>query len=119
MTLGERSECLFCRIVAGEVPCDVLVETSRTLAFRDLHPVAPVHVLVVPRRHVEHAAAVTPEHAEEVAEMITTARAVAEAEGVLGRGYRLVFNVGEDAGNTVGHLHLQVLGGRALEWPPG
>ena len=119
MTTDDRAGCLFCRIVAGEVPSDQVWQTSRTFAFRDLHPAAPVHVLVVPRRHVEHAAAVTAEHAEEVAELLTTARAVAEAEGVLDRGYRLVFNVGEDARNSVPHLHLHVLGGRPMGWPPG
>jgi histidine triad (HIT) family protein len=114
-------DCLFCDIVAGTVPSQVVHETERTFAFRDVNPVAPVHVLVVPRAHVENAATVEPEHAEDVAAMLMAAREVAEAEGIAGteRGYRLVFNVGRDASNSVGHLHLHVIGGRSLSWPPG
>jgi histidine triad (HIT) family protein len=119
MTAAEPSGCLFCRIVAGEVPSEAVRQTPLTYAFRDIAPVAPVHVLVVPRRHIEHAGAVTSEHAEELAEMLATAREVAEAEGVADRGYRLVFNVGRDALNSVAHLHLHVLGGRQMGWPPG
>ncbi|MGI8758102.1 MAG: histidine triad nucleotide-binding protein [Acidimicrobiales bacterium] len=113
------SECIFCAIVAGEVPADVVARTSRTVAFRDLDPQAPTHVLVVPTDHVASAAEVGPEHAEVLAELLSTARSVAEAEGILGPGYRLVLNVGDDAGNTVAHLHLHLLGGRRMAWPPG
>ena len=86
------------------------------MAFRDIHPVAPVHVLVVPRRHIENAAAVSPEHADDVVALFTAARAVAEAEGIDSpeRGYRLIFNVGPDALNSVPHLHLHVIGGRPM-----
>lgn len=113
------ADCLFCRIVAGEIPAAVVLETERTVAFRDLHPQAPTHVLVVPRRHVTSAATLGPDDAADLAEVLTTAQGVAETEGIDERGYRLVFNVGEDAGNTVPHLHLHVLGGRPLSWPPG
>jgi histidine triad (HIT) family protein len=113
------SECLFCRIVAGDVPAEVVAETERTVAFRDIEPKAPTHVLVVPREHVISAAEVGPEHAETLAELLTTARSVARSEGVAERGYRLVLNVGEDALNSVPHLHLHVLGGRRMAWPPG
>ena len=112
-------DCLFCRIVAGQVPADVVHEGERTLAFRDINPQAPVHVLVIPRRHIDNAATVEAGDAEMVAELILTARTVAEQEGVLASGYRLVFNVGEDALNSVPHLHLHVVGGRRLGWPPG
>ncbi len=112
-------DCPFCRIVAGELPAEVVVETERTVAFRDLNPQAPTHVLVIPREHIAHAGTVTAEHADVVAEVLTTATAVAEADGITGSGYRLVLNVGADAGNTVPHLHLHVLGGRSLGWPPG
>lgn len=115
------TECLFCRIVAGDQPADVVATTPLTVAFRDINPQAPVHVLVVPRRHLDHAASVGPEHAEELAEMLMTAREVAESEGIAApeRGYRLVFNVGPDAQNSVPHLHLHVIGGRPMGWPPG
>lgn len=112
-------DCLFCRIVAGEVPADVVLEGERTLAFRDVNPQAPTHVLVIPRRHLESAATVEAADAEVVAELLLSARAVAEREGVAATGYRLVFNVGDDALNSVPHLHLHVLGGRRLAWPPG
>lgn len=113
------TECLFCRIVAGEVPSDEVASTPATYAFRDIEPAAPVHVLVVPRTHIDDADVLRPEHADIVAEMLTTAQAVARSEGVSTSGYRLVFNVGEDALNSVSHLHLHVLGGRRMDWPPG
>lgn len=115
------SDCLFCGIVAGTQPADVVQTTGHTVAFRDINPVAPVHVLVVPRRHIENASALEPEHAGELAELFTTARSVAQAEGIAeeGRGYRLIFNVGPEALNSVPHLHLHVIGGRQMTWPPG
>lgn len=112
-------DCLFCKIVAGTIPSTKVAETERTYAFRDISPAMPTHVLVVPRRHITNAADVAAEHAADVAELLTTARAVAEAEGILESGYRLVFNVGDDALNSVPHLHLHVLGGRRMGWPPG
>ncbi|MGH9069422.1 MAG: histidine triad nucleotide-binding protein [Acidimicrobiales bacterium] len=112
-------DCLFCRIVAGEVPSTEVAATERTYAFRDVNPAAPVHVLVVPREHIDNAGAVGPEHADVVVEMLTTAQAVARSEQLTDRGYRLVLNVGEDALNSVPHLHLHVLGGRRMGWPPG
>lgn len=112
-------DCVFCRIVAGELPSTEVTSTPGTYAFRDINPAAPVHVLVVPRRHIDDAAAVGPDDGAVLAELVTTARRAAEIEGILESGYRLVFNVGEDASNTVGHLHLHVLGGHQLGWPPG
>lgn len=112
-------DCLFCRIVAGEVPADVVHEGETALAFRDINPQAPVHVLVIPRRHLDNAATVEAADADVVAQLLLTARTVADQEGVLATGYRLVFNVGDDALNSVPHLHLHVLGGRRLAWPPG
>src|SRR5215210_1422843 len=90
-----ESDCLFCRIVAGELPSEEVASTAGTYAFRDIKPALPVHVLVVPRQHVVSAATVTAEHAELLAEMMTTAQAVARSEGLSERGYRLVFNVGD------------------------
>lgn len=113
------TDCLFCRIVAGELPSDQVAATGATYAFRDIEPAAPVHVLVVPRTHIESADAIGAEHADLLAEMLTTAQAVARSQGIAASGYRLVFNVGDDALNSVSHLHLHVLGGRRLGWPPG
>lgn len=111
-------DCLFCKIIAGDIPSSTVHETSSTVAFDDIDPKAPTHVLVVPRRHIADASQVVAADGDVLAEMLTTAAEVARTRG-LGGGYRLVFNVGEDAGNTVPHLHLHVLGGRELGWPPG
>ena len=116
--MGE-SECIFCRIVAGDVPSEEVASSSLTYAFRDINPAMPSHVLVVPREHIESAATVEPDHAALLAEMFATAQQVAAHEDLQDRGYRLVLNVGEDAQNSVPHLHMHVLGGRRMEWPPG
>ena len=110
------ADCLFCGIVAGDIPAEVVRTDERTVAFRDINPQAPVHVLVVPRRHITNASTVTPADADEVTALLIAAKAVADAEGIGGtdRGYRLIFNVGPDALNSVPHLHLHVLGGRTL-----
>ncbi len=115
------ADCLFCAIVAGDVPADIVSTDEHTVAFRDISPQAPVHVLVVPRRHIVNASEVVPADGPEVAALLVAAKAVADAEGIGGpdRGYRLVFNVGPDALNSVDHLHLHVLGGRTFDWPPG
>ncbi len=113
------SGCIFCRIVAGEVPSTEAGSSEHAYAFRDLNPGAPLHVLVVPRRHITDAAAIDAGQAEVLADMLVLARTVAADEGLAERGYRLVFNVGPDSGNSVPHLHLHVLGGRPMGWPPG
>lgn len=113
------SDCIFCRIVAGELPSDRVAASEHTYAFRDIEPAAPTHVLVVPTDHIPAADHLGPEHGGLVAEMVATANEVARSEGLAERGYRLVFNVGDDAQNSVPHLHLHVLGGRAMSWPPG
>ena len=112
---------MFCKIVAGEIPSEEVASDDATYAFRDISPQAPVHVLVVPRRHIDDAAALgaEPDDAAALAAVFATANQVARKENVDGSGYRLVFNVGDDAANSVGHLHLHVLGGRRLGWPPG
>jgi histidine triad (HIT) family protein len=110
------SDCLFCDIVAGEVPAEIVHRTETTVAFKDIAPAAPLHVLVVPRRHIADASVIGPADGDVLADMLMAAREVAEAAGVAGpdRGYRLVFNVGPDAMNSVPHLHLHVLGGEPL-----
>lgn len=112
------SDCIFCRIVAGQIPATTVAESARSLAFRDLNPQAPTHVLVVPKRHITDAGEIGEQDGPDVADLFLTARQVAAAEGIDTRGYRLVFNVGEDAGNSVPHLHLHLLGGRGMPWPP-
>jgi histidine triad (HIT) family protein len=110
------SDCLFCGIVAGTVPAEIVHETETTVAFRDINPAAPLHVLVVPRRHITDASTVASGDGAVLADLLLAARAVAEDAGLAGpdRGYRLMFNVGPDAMNSVPHLHLHVLGGRLL-----
>ncbi len=110
--------CLFCRIVSGEVPATVVASTELSVAFRDVNPQAPTHVLVVPRRHVATAGELAEVAAAELADVVATARQIAVDEG-LDAGYRLVFNTGSRAGQTVFHAHLHLLGGRDLAWPPG
>jgi histidine triad (HIT) family protein len=112
-------DCLFCRIVAGDVPSERVTSSERIYAFRDIQPAAPIHVLVVPRRHITDASQIAPADGDLLAEMVGMARDVANQEGLGQRGYRLVFNVGDDALNSVPHLHLHVLGGRRMGWPPG
>ena len=111
-------DCLFCGIASGEVPAARVLETSRTLAFRDINPQAPVHVLVIPRDHHRDLAAVAADEGL-LAEIATQAHQVAVAEGVADTGYRVVFNTGGHAGQTVDHVHAHVLGGRPMSWPPG
>jgi histidine triad (HIT) family protein len=111
-------DCLFCKIVAGEIPADVVHETDTTVAFRDLDPQAPTHVLVIPRSHHANAAALAAAEPTGLVDMVTSAKAVADQEG-LDEGYRLVFNTGPQAHQTVFHAHLHVLGGRSMGWPPG
>lgn len=110
-------DCLFCKIVADEVPADVVHVTERTVAFRDINAQAPMHVLVVPRDHYENAAALAAGDPVASAELVTAAAAVATAEGY--DDYRLVYNTGAGVGQTVFHTHLHVLAGRAMSWPPG
>ena len=113
------AECLFCAIAAGEIPATRVAETDRVVAFRDINPQAPIHVLVIPKTHYPHVAALAAADSGLLGEVITEAHRVAEAEGVSDSGYRFVFNTGEHAGQTVPHVHVHVLGGRALTWPPG
>jgi histidine triad (HIT) family protein len=116
---GVTDDCLFCKIVAGEIPATVVLSTDATLAFRDINPKAPTHVIVVPRAHYPDAAALAEADPALAGEVLRTAGAVAEQEGVVESGYRLVFNTGAGAGQSVFHVHCHVIGGRPIAWPPG
>ncbi len=111
-------DCLFCRIVSGDIDADVVHQSSTTLAFRDLNPQAPTHVLVIPRSHYANAADLAEGEPAALVGLFEAARAIADSEG-LGEGYRLVLNTGAAAHQTVFHAHLHVLGGRSMTWPPG
>ena len=113
------NECLFCRIVAAEIPATVVFANDLAVAFRDINPQAPTHVVVVPRAHHRDAAALAEADPALAGELLRVAGAVAEAEGFADSGYRLVFNTGVDGGQTVEHVHCHLLGGRGLSWPPG
>jgi histidine triad (HIT) family protein len=112
------ADCLFCRMVSGEIPATVVYDDDHTLAFRDINPQGPTHVLVIPKAHHPDVAALATDP-EALAAVHRTAAAVAEQEGIVAGGWRLVFNTGADAGQTVLHVHAHVLGGRRFTWPPG
>ncbi|MBX6748190.1 MAG: histidine triad nucleotide-binding protein [Micromonosporaceae bacterium] len=113
------SECLFCRIVAKELPSTVVYETEEILAFRDINPQAPTHVVVIPKAHYPDVASLAEADPALAGAVLAAAAAVARQEGVAESGYRLVFNTGPDAGQSVFHVHCHVLGGRSIAWPPG
>ncbi|NVI92598.1 histidine triad nucleotide-binding protein [Actinomadura sp. BRA 177] len=113
------TDCLFCKIVSGDVPAKIVRESAGTVAFRDINPQAPTHVLVIPRDHHPTAGELAAADAELLAEVVREAHQVAVDEGVAEAGYRVVFNTGAQAGQTVFHVHAHVLGGRGLNWPPG
>jgi histidine triad (HIT) family protein len=114
-----QADCLFCKIVAGDIPATIVRETDTTVAFRDINPQAPTHVLVIPKAHYADAAALAVGDPQAAADVLREAGEVAAAEKTVDRGYRVVFNTGAGAGQTVFHAHAHVLGGRGLEWPPG
>ncbi len=113
-----KDDCLFCRIAAGVILSDKLFEDDEVLAFRDIAPQAPVHVLIIPKKHIDSAQALSRGDDALMGRMLEVARQIADECGV-SEGYRLVSNVGEDGGQSVKHLHLHLLGGRAMAWPPG
>ena len=119
MTGGQDPHCLFCRIVRGEAPAKVLFETDRVLAFEDVRPQAPVHVLVIPKDHVASLNDAPDGSPELLGEALFAARRAAAEKGLAASGYRIVLNTGPDSGQAVFHIHFQVLGGRHLHWPPG
>ncbi len=115
------TDCIFCRIVAGQIPAKIAYRDEHVTAFHDINPQAPLHVLIVPNEHIPDATHVALDHGQVLAHMLRAANQVARDQNLANRdaGYRLVINYGDDAGMTVPHLHLHVLGGRTLTWPPG
>jgi len=113
------ADCLFCKVVAGQVPATLVFQNDHVVAFKDLTPRAPTHVLIVPRRHIATLNELSPEDDPLVGEMVRAAAAIAKEQGLSERGYRTVFNCNAEAGQTVFHLHLHLLGGRPMTWPPG
>ena len=111
-------DCIFCKIVAGDIPVELLHQDEHAVAFRDIAPQAPVHFLVIPREHLQSLAHTAHEHAPLLGHMLAVASDLARSQG-LNEGFRTVINAGEDGGQTVDHLHVHVLGGRAMHWPPG
>ncbi len=117
--MADSADCPFCKIVAGEIPATTVRETDRTVAFRDINPQAPTHVLVIPKEHHATAAEAAASGDGVLGELVNQAHRVAEDEGIAESGYRLVFNTGSEGGQTVHHVHCHLLGGRAMTWPPG
>ena len=114
-----ESNCLFCKIVAGDLDADIIYESDTAIAFRDINPKAPTHVLIISRQHIATINDIDPEHEAIVGSLFSAARSIAAQEGLSEDGYRAVMNCNEAAGQTVFHLHLHLLGGRTLGWPPG
>ncbi|CAG0911312.1 unnamed protein product [Cyprideis torosa] len=113
------TDCIFCRIVAGEIPAEVVYETDTVLVFKDLNPQAPIHLLAIPKKHIATINDMTPDDAPVMGQLFDAARQIAKAEGFDDEGYRTVMNCGIDAGQSVFHVHLHIMAGRALSWPPG
>jgi histidine triad (HIT) family protein len=113
------TDCLFCRIIAGEIPSDRVHDDEQVIAIRDIAPRAPTHILLIPRRHIASAADLVEEDGPLLGRMFAVAADLARAEGIADAGYRLVSNVGQWAGQSVDHLHVHLMGGRAFTWPPG
>ena len=113
------SDCLFCKIINGDIPCDKVYEDDKVLAFNDIDPQAPVHFLVIPKQHIKSSAEITEENSSIVAHIFEVIAKIAAQKGISEKGFRVVTNCGEDGGQTVGHLHFHILAGRNIGWPPG
>lgn len=113
------TDCLFCKILNGDIPADIVYESDTAIAFRDINPQAPMHVLIIPREHISTINDIEPEKQQLVGSLFSAAKEIAVNEGVQEDGYRVVMNCNEGAGQTVFHIHLHLLGGRHMNWPPG
>ena len=115
----DMNDCLFCKIVSGEIPCDKLYETDKLIAFRDIDPKAPTHILVIPKKHIRSINELDISDQNLAGEILLTAKEIAKIENIESSGYRTIFNTNSDGGQTVYHIHMHVMGGRQLHWPPG
>jgi len=115
----DHSNCLFCKILSGDIPADIVYESETAIAFRDINPQAPKHVLIIPRKHIATINDIAEEDQALVGSLYSAAREIAAAEGIAEDGFRAVMNCNEGAGQTVFHIHLHLLGGRPFSWPPG
>ena len=113
------SDCLFCKVLDGEIPADIVYESDSAIAFRDINPQAPTHVLIIPRQHIATINDIADGDQAVIGSLYAAAREIAKAEGIADDGYRAVMNCNEAAGQTVFHIHLHLIGGRTLDWPPG
>ncbi len=110
-------DCIFCKIVDKEVPADIVYQDEEVLAFKDINPAAPVHILIIPKKHIPSVNHMELQDKELIGKLFLVAQKIAKEQGIAESGYRLVFNIGEDAGQTVNHLHLHQIGGKKLNWP--
>jgi len=113
------NECLFCKMVSGVIPCDKVHENENVLAFRDIDPKAPTHILIIPKKHITTLNEINENDQDLLGELLLTAKKIAKDEGIDTSGYRTVFNCNSDGGQTVFHIHMHLLGGRPMTWPPG
>ena len=113
------NDCLFCKILAGKIPATIIDQSDHALAFRDINPQAPTHILVIPKTHIASTRELTDENSNCLVEVAKLAQKVSDSEGIQKSGFRWVINTGDDGGQTVAHLHLHLLGGRQMNWPPG
>ena len=113
------NDCLFCKIINGEIPANIVNQNEYAMAFRDINPQSPTHVLIIPKIHISSCHDLNKQNIDYLSEMVFLAQKVAEKEKVAENGYRLVINTGDDGGQTVNHIHLHLLGGRSMSWPPG
>ena len=113
------NDCIFCNIVNNDIPCEILIENDSIIAFRDINPQAPTHILIIPKKHITTINDLKPDDSTLIGEMFLIAKQLAKIENINNSGFRMVFNCNKDGGQTVFHIHLHLLGGRKLSWPPG
>jgi len=115
----KKEDCLFCKIIKKQIPCEMVYEDDKVIGFKDISPEAPVHVIIIPRRHIDDLNCLKQDEAEIIGHIFIVAKNIAKTLGIAAPGYRIVSNCGDQGGQTVKHLHFHLLGGRRLQWPPG